>query len=51
MRGLEVQKALFHAGLNLKMTGDAGLLAPPFVIEKAQIDQIIERLRSVLSGI
>ncbi|MCP4010590.1 MAG: aminotransferase class III-fold pyridoxal phosphate-dependent enzyme [Proteobacteria bacterium] len=51
MRGLEVQKALFHAGLNLKMTGDSGLLAPPFIAEKSHIDQIVERLRGVLGAI
>lgn len=51
IRGLEVQKALYYAGLNLKMTGDAGLLAPPFIIEKSQIDEIIEKLRAVLGKI
>jgi beta-alanine--pyruvate transaminase len=51
VRGLEVQKKLFHAGLNLKMTGDSGLLAPPFVAEKSHIDQIVECLRAVLSKI
>lgn len=51
VRGLEVQKKLFHAGLNLKMTGDSGLLAPPFIAEKAHIDMIVERLRDVLKDI
>ncbi len=51
VRGLEVQKNLFHAGLNLKMTGDSGLLAPPFIAEESHIDQIVERLRDVLSAI
>ena len=51
VRGLEVQKALFHAGLNLKMTGDSGLLAPPFISEKSHIDKIVERLRGVLGAI
>ncbi len=51
VRGLEVQKALFHAGLNLKMTGDSGLLAPPFISEKSHIAQLVDRLRSVLGAI
>lgn len=51
VRGLAVQKALFHAGLNMKMTGDTGLIAPPFVMEKSDIDQIIERLRLVLGAV
>ncbi len=51
VRGLEVQKKLFHAGLNLKMTGDSGLLAPPFVAEKSHIDQIVDCLRKILSTI
>ncbi len=50
VRGLAVQKALFHAGLNMKMTGDTGLIAPPFVMEKSDIDQIIKCLRAVLGA-
>ena len=50
VRGLAVQKALFHGGLNMKVTGDTGLIAPPFVVEKSDIDQMIERLRAVLSA-
>lgn len=50
VRGLAVQKALFHAGLNMKMTGDTGLIAPPFVMEKSDIDQTIKCLRTVLEA-
>jgi beta-alanine--pyruvate transaminase len=47
-RGHEAQKALYDANLNLKSTGDSLILAPPFVAEKAHIDQIVGTLRKVL---
>ncbi len=46
-RGHEAQKALYDANLNLKSTGDSLILAPPFVAEKAHIDQIVGTLRKV----
>ena len=49
VRGHEAQKALYDANLNLKSTGDSLILAPPFVAERAHVDLIVERLRSVLS--
>ena len=48
-RGTEAQIKLFHAGLHIKFTGDSGIIAPPFVAEKSQIDDIISILRDVLS--
>jgi beta-alanine--pyruvate transaminase len=50
MRGHEVQKALFEAGLHLKATGDTLLVAPPFVIEDEQLDEMASILRAVLSS-
>ena len=41
---------LFHAGLHVKFTGDAGILAPAFVSEKSHIDQMCTTLREVLSA-
>jgi len=49
VRGHEVQKQLFEAGLHLKATGDTLLVAPPFIIEPAQIDELTSVLRGVLS--
>ncbi|MDX1605016.1 MAG: aspartate aminotransferase family protein [Candidatus Competibacterales bacterium] len=49
-RGYDAQKRLYHAGLHIKFTGDAGIIAPPFVIEKAQIDELAGILREVLSA-
>ena len=48
-RGYDVQAKLFTAGLHVKMTGDAGIVAPPFICERDHIDRIVDILRSVLS--
>jgi beta-alanine--pyruvate transaminase len=48
VRGYEVQKRLFATGLHIKMTGDTGIVAPPFVAEKSHIDEICGILRDVL---
>jgi beta-alanine--pyruvate transaminase len=50
-RGHDVQKRLFEREVHLKSTGDSLILAPPFVIEKAQIDQIIAGIREVLAAL
>jgi beta-alanine--pyruvate transaminase len=47
-RGTEMQKRLYHAGLHVKFTGDAALLAPPLVAERAHIDEMVAKLRDVL---
>lgn len=48
VRGHEAQKRLYDAGLNLKATGDALIIAPPLVLEDKHIDEIVTKLRSVL---
>ncbi|MCX7274099.1 MAG: aminotransferase class III-fold pyridoxal phosphate-dependent enzyme [Burkholderiales bacterium] len=48
-RGHEAQKRLYDAGLNLKSTGDALIIAPPFVAERHHIDEIAGKLRAVLA--
>ena len=48
-RGYDVQLKLYAAGLHVKMTGDAGIVAPAFVCEHSHIDQIVDTLRAVLS--
>ncbi len=48
-RGHEAQKRLYDAGLNLKATGDALIMAPPFIAEKHHIDEIAQKMRAVLS--
>jgi len=49
VRGYELMKQLFAAGLHLKFTGDCGIVAPPLVAEKKQIDEIIGHLRQALA--
>jgi len=49
-RGHEIQKRLFDAGLHVKTTGDAAIIAPALIAESAHIDEICEKLRSVLKG-
>ncbi|WP_213991734.1 aminotransferase class III-fold pyridoxal phosphate-dependent enzyme [Sodalis sp. dw_96] len=50
-RGYEVQKKLFDAGLHLKSTGDALIIAPILVSEPDRIDRLFEILTKVLSNI
>jgi beta-alanine--pyruvate transaminase len=47
-RGLEAQKRLFKAGLHVKFTGDAGIVAPPLVSEREHVDELCGILREVL---
>jgi len=51
VRGPEVQKKLFAAGLHLKMTGDSGIVAPPLVSERSHVDELVEVMRGVLEKI
>lgn len=50
-RGHRWQKQLFDAGMHIKTTGDAGIIAPPLVAEKAHIDEMTEKLRAVLKAL
>jgi len=50
-RGYEVQKQLFDAGLHLKSTGDALIIAPILVTGPERIDRLFEILTRVLSTI
>jgi beta-alanine--pyruvate transaminase len=47
-RGHEAQKRLYDAGLHLKSTGDALIIAPPMICEDAHLDEIVTKLRAVL---
>ena len=47
-RGGRIQKKLFWNGLHVKFTGDAAIVAPPLVVEKAQIDDMCKILRDTL---
>ncbi|GAA4888075.1 aminotransferase class III-fold pyridoxal phosphate-dependent enzyme [Ferrimonas pelagia] len=47
-RGFELQKDLFEAGLHIKTTGDAGIVAPAFISSPDEIDQMVSILRKTL---
>ena len=47
-RGQAFQKRLFANGLNLKTTGDAAIIAPPLIAERAHVDFIADVLRKTL---
>ncbi len=50
-RALETFRTCFDKGLLIRVTGDIIALSPPLIIEKAQIDQIVDTLRSVLQAL
>lgn len=49
-RGTALQKEMFWKGLSVKFTGDSAILAPPFIAERAHIDEIFDIFRSVLGS-
>jgi beta-alanine--pyruvate transaminase len=49
MRGFEVMRRSFEAGLVVRVAGDSVILSPPFICEKSDIDQIFAILRTVLA--
>ena len=48
--GLETFKHCYEAGVNFKATGDALIIAPMFICEKKDIDEIIEKLRTGITN-
>jgi beta-alanine--pyruvate transaminase len=50
-RGLETHVKCFEAGVLVRFTGDILAMSPPLIIEEAQIDRIIETLRTVLASV
>jgi beta-alanine--pyruvate transaminase len=47
-RAMEVFRRAFEHGLLIRVTGDIVALSPPLIISEAQIEQIIDILRTVL---
>jgi len=45
--GYRVQQRLYDNGLHLKNTGNTIIIAPPFVVTKDEIDQLVEIIRNV----
>jgi len=50
-RALETFRTCFEKGVLIRVTGDIIALSPPLIIEKPQIDQIIETIRGVLEAL
>jgi len=50
-RGTQAQKDLFHNGMHSKFTGDTVIVAPPFVSEKAHIDEMLDKLRQTFEKV
>lgn len=50
LAGNAAQKRLFDAGLHLKATGDALLIAPAFTFTRAQVDELVSMLREGIGG-
>lgn len=50
-RALEAFNACFDKGLLIRVTGDIIAFSPPLIIEKPQIDFIVDTLRGVLNAI
>ena len=50
-RGFEIHLKAWELGAYIRVTGDIIALAPPLIIEKAQIDQLFEVVRGVLKQI
>lgn len=50
-RAIEAYEAAFDGGLMIRVTGDIIALSPPLIIDKGQIDRIVDVLRMVLSRI
>jgi beta-alanine--pyruvate transaminase len=50
-RAMQAFETAFDKGLLIRVTGDIIALSPPLIIDKAQVDQVVETIRAVLSGV
>jgi beta-alanine--pyruvate transaminase len=50
-RAMELFHACFDSGLLVRATGDIIALSPPLIVEKAQIDEMFERIGELVEGI
>ncbi len=50
-QGSALQKAMFLNGMHVKFTGDNAILSPQFIVEKAQIDEMIDIFRKTLDKV
>ena len=50
-RAMAAFETAFDQGLLIRVTGDIIALSPPLIIDKSQVDQVVETIRDVLSGV
>ncbi|MEQ8697951.1 MAG: aminotransferase class III-fold pyridoxal phosphate-dependent enzyme, partial [Bauldia litoralis] len=50
-RAYETFVRCFEAGLLIRVTGDIVALSPPLIVERGQIDRMIQTLREVLAAV
>lgn len=50
-RAMAAFEAAFDQGLLIRVTGDIIALSPPLIIEKGQVDQVVETIRAVLAAV
>jgi len=50
-RGIDALTACFNAGLLIRVTADIIALSPPLIIEKGQVDHLVEMLGGVLKDL
>jgi beta-alanine--pyruvate transaminase len=44
-------KAFHDFGIMIRITGDTIALSPPLIVTKAQIDEIMEKVRGVIEAV
>ncbi|WP_207905514.1 aspartate aminotransferase family protein [Caulobacter sp. BK020] len=50
-RAMAAFEAAFDQGLLIRVTGDIIALSPPLIIDRGQVDQVVETIRRVLGGV
>jgi beta-alanine--pyruvate transaminase len=50
-RALEVATRCFERGVHLRSAGDVIALSPAFIVERAQIDRVMDTLRGAIAGV
>jgi beta-alanine--pyruvate transaminase len=50
-RAMETFHRCFDEGVLIRVTGDTIALSPPLIVEKAQIDQIFDKIADVLKRV
>jgi beta-alanine--pyruvate transaminase len=50
-RGFAIMKACFAAGLVIRVAGDTIIMAPPFITEKSDLDEMFGIVRRVLAAV